>query len=140
LFGPGPYPSSGFAEQDSFRDVTGSPQLQVTLSPTDSLGHPISSIPVGGQFYLQALVQDVSQSEAAPLELGVFAAFVDVTWNASLAAVTGGIDHGGQYVNAASGNTATAGLIDEAGGTVVNRPPTDPLLFRVPMQATTAGA
>jgi len=85
--------------------------VRIRLRATDLLGNDLTSIAVGQQFVLQALVTD-TRSEPQ----GVFAAFVDATYDASLVALDGSLTFGSDYPNGHSGDTATAGLIDEAGG------------------------
>ncbi|MFO0900206.1 MAG: Calx-beta domain-containing protein [Pirellulales bacterium] len=85
--------------------------VRIRLQITDLQGNDLTTIAVGQQFMLRALVTDTR-----PTPEGVFAAFLDATYDPSLAAVDGSLTFGADYPNGHSGDTATAGLIDEAGG------------------------
>ncbi|MBI2823693.1 MAG: hypothetical protein HYX69_03260 [Planctomycetia bacterium] len=87
--------------------------VRIRLQVTDTGGTPITSISQGRNFVLQAFVQDVRDGATMP---GVGIAYTDVTFNSSLATPSGPIVHSTDYPNAPAGSTATAGLIDEAGG------------------------
>ena len=119
------------------RAPTDNPQVGFLLQLTTPDGAPLTSLTPGQEFMLRVLTQDRS---APPL--GVFAAYLDIEWNAALAAVTGPIRYGSSYSNGHGGDTFTPGLIDDAGafaglaelggGTFE--------VFSVPMRATAAGA
>jgi hypothetical protein len=60
-------------------------QAQISVIATDLLGNPISTIPVGSQFQLRTVVQDV---RVPPSEFeGVFAAYLKVSYDSSLATI-----------------------------------------------------
>lgn len=80
------------------------------LSVTDPGGTSIASVRVGHPFKLRAYAEDL---RAAPQ--GVFAAYLDVTFDSGVATATGPVVHSGTYPNGASGSVAP-GLVDEAGG------------------------
>lgn len=111
--------------------------VRIRLAATNANGDQLSQIGVGESFQLRAFVQDLTARDKG----GVFAGYLDVTYDAGLAEVTGLIQHGSAYGNAPSGSTATAGLIDEAGSIDGLTPlgPTERLLFTVPMRSKTAG-
>ncbi len=111
--------------------------VAITLVTTDLSGNPIDSIAVGDGFLLQAFVQDINPT----LQEGVFAAYLDITYDASLAAVAGDIVTSSQYPNGLSGDTTVAGLIDEAGAFDGFTPLGGDqfLLFSVPLEATAGG-
>ncbi len=53
-------------------------QMSIRVFPTDLAGNPISTIPVGGQFLLETVVQDVRSD---PQFQGVFSAGVDISYD-----------------------------------------------------------
>lgn len=124
-------------------------QIAVTMKATDLSGNPISTILVGQQFELRAFVQDVRSGQSQP---GVAAAYTDVTFNGSLASVQA-IYHTAaddpnpnpptySYGNSTSGDFATSGLINEAGGFQTSSSPLGSgtvLLWAAKMTATAAG-
>jgi hypothetical protein len=73
-------------------------------------GTPISAVEVGQTFRLTAYAQDL---RATPR--GVFAGYLDVTFDDALVSSAGGFSYGGSYPNVHSGSVST-GLLDEAGG------------------------
>jgi hypothetical protein len=91
-------------------DEAPSGAVRMRLQITDLSGGDLTTIEVWQQFQLRALVEDL-RSEPE----GVFAAFLDATYNTALAGVSGPIVYGGDYPNGQQGDTATPGLIDEAG-------------------------
>lgn len=92
-------------------EVADVPLVQFVLKATDSLGNPISSIPLGGSFELRVFTKDLSPANAN----GVFAAYMDVTFASNLAEAFGPIAFGGDFPFAHSGTTTTPGIIDEVG-------------------------
>src|SRR5262245_60925722 len=78
--------------------------VQYKLETTDLLGNPIASVVPGGDFLLRAFVQDLRPLGATR---GVFAAYTDVTYDATKASVNGGISYGASYPNGQSGDTST---------------------------------
>jgi hypothetical protein len=128
--------------------------LQVTLTTTDMSGAPITSIPVGSDFQLQATVSDVrvfpdgfepSYPPTAPV--GTFASYDDVTFDPSHVAVDGAISYGSLFTNVRTPDAevfATPGLLDEIGAvadfsTFFTGTPSPALLFSVPFTANAAG-
>ncbi|MEX2027649.1 MAG: Ig-like domain-containing protein, partial [Pirellulaceae bacterium] len=115
------------------------PQLaEVALSIVNTSGQPITSLQLNQDFFLVAQIQDL---RATPD--GIFSFFTDVTFNPSLATVTGAIQFGSQYPSANTGSTSTAGLLNEVGGVSGSIAPIGggfKELFRVPMRATAAGS
>ena len=110
--------------------------LRFRLQVADLNGNPIDAIASGKSFQLQVFVEDI-RDEA----LGVFAAYLDVTYDVDHVQLDGSINYGSSFPNVRLGSTATAGLIDEAGATAG----TDELgageylLFSIPLVAQTAG-
>ena len=106
-------------------------------------GSTLDSLRVGEDVELQAYVQDI-RSPAG----GLFKAYFDVEYNASLLSVTGAIEHGPQYSVLVFGETSYEnsslpdGLIDQAGGVTDGIPiPADDsfLLFSVPFHVDGVG-
>ncbi len=147
-------PNPGFTGSDSFTyeandgtdnsnvatvtiNVTGETQVAFRFETTNLAGTSISSIGPGGEFLLRAYVQDVSD---IPRD-GVFAAYLDVLYEATLVSINGNITYGDSYPNQQSGDTSVPGLIDEVGAFDGLNPlgPSERLLFSVPMIANAAG-
>ena len=110
--------------------------VEIRLETTDLAGNVISQVDAGDQFVLNVFVEDL---RAVPL--GVFSAYLDVDYDASLASVGGSITYGSAYPNGQSGDTSLPGLIDEAGAFDGFFPlgAGEFLLFSVPMTADAAG-
>ncbi|MFO0818971.1 MAG: tandem-95 repeat protein [Pirellulales bacterium] len=118
-------------------NVAQSAQIRLRLAVTDSNGNPLTSIGVGQSFELRGFAQDLRSNA-----LGVYAAFLDVTFDSTMATVTGAIDNGSTFTVAKSGTTTTPGLIDEVGGSSASFSGTgdvEALVFRVPMTASRGG-
>lgn len=118
--------------------------MEVQVEATDLAGNPISEVEVGEEFLLVATVQDLR-----PQPIGVFAAYVDILYDAGLAAVNGPIMHATLYHNGPDGDTSTPGLIDDAGGFFAfqdcqsfpcHGDGDQELLFTVPFVALAAGS
>lgn len=111
------------------------PLVVFRLEATDGDGQVITSIDSGDTFNLNVYVQDTSPE---PRE-GVFSAYLDVLWDSALAAVDGTINYSDVYLNGRTGDTSSAGLIDEVGAFDGDQPlgPDERLLFSVPL--VTAG-
>ena len=109
---------------------------RVTLKTTDAAGAVISSINAGQPFYLEAWVADQRVSP-----LGVAAAYLDVTYPNSLASVAGAVVSGAEFPHFVAGQTATAGLIDEAGAgrTTILADGQEHRLWRIPFVALARG-
>ncbi len=106
---------------------------------TDTANQVVQSLSVNQEFRLNVFVSDIRSNP-----FGVFGAFLDINYPASLATATGPITPGSTFAASASGTTSSAGLIDEAGGVDSDQVPPTPksqenLLFSVPLRATAAG-
>ena len=120
-------------------NVAKEPVVRVRLEVTDANNSPVSTLEVGDTFKLRAFVQDV-RSEAT----GVFSLYQDVTYSANLATVatSNAIVHGPQYGSSPSGDTSTAGLLNEIGSFAPSFTPLGPseqLLYSVTFTATRSG-
>ncbi|MFM8323783.1 MAG: Ig-like domain-containing protein, partial [Pirellulaceae bacterium] len=110
------------------------------LRVVNQQGATVSQLDVGETFNLQIWVQDIRSSDA----LGVFSAYLDVTYDANLFETVGSapISHGTVYTNTKSGSVTTAGLIDEVGGvsnSTANLDGEARLLAQVAMRTKAAG-
>lgn len=119
--------------------------VQFRLETTDLVGTPISAVNQGAEFLLNVFVQDVRPDTVS--DRGVFQAYVDVTFDEALVTAVGPFSHGDSYQEWTSGNLATSGLLDDAGGvqTGFGLDPLGPLgpdeflLFSVPFEAQAPG-
>ena len=94
--------------------------ITVRLETTDLDGAPVTQIDAGDDFLLNAYVQD-TRARAA----GVFAMYMDVTYDAELANVTGPPQFMAPYNLGTSqfpADVSTDGLIDEVGAFTVDVP------------------
>src|SRR5262249_16694042 len=82
--------------------------LSLTLTKPD--GSALTALNAGDEFVVHAWAQDVRDAPH-----GVFAAYMDITWDSNLAAVAGPIQYAQKYSDGKSGNTSQPGLIDEVG-------------------------
>ncbi len=85
--------------------------VAIRLATTDLSGNPIEAVAAGQRFLLQASVEDLRDDPA-----GVFAAYLDVEFDASRAAILGPVVHAEGFQNGTSGDLSFRGLIDEVGG------------------------
>ncbi len=79
------------------------------------IGTPVDSVTVGEEFLLKTYVRHVGGFDSAA-NSGVFAGYLDISYDASLASVAGSIAHGPMYANVPSGDLAVPGLMDNIGG------------------------
>ena len=111
-------------------------QVRLEVTAPDST-EPITSIGTDEPFVLRALVTDLRDDA-----LGVFGAYVDVTYNADLANTTGEIDHAG-FGNGRDSDLTVDGVIDETGGfssnTAEGTGAVETLLFAVDMTSEAVG-
>ncbi|WP_417731449.1 Calx-beta domain-containing protein [Rosistilla oblonga] len=86
--------------------------VQLRFEFVDAAQSAVTSLSVGQDYTLRAYVQDVQTTGPD----GIFRAYLDVNYNSSLATASGSITHGPGYSMSTDGNTNTAGVIDEVGG------------------------
>lgn len=120
--------------------------VRFRLEATDSMGAPIDSVVVGESFLLKTYTQHVGGFSSAD-NAGVFAAYLDIHYDNSLAEVGGPVEYGPLYSNGKSVEFAP-GLLDNIGG-FSSSPGTFPgatpigieeeFVFSVPMQAAQSG-
>jgi Tol biopolymer transport system component len=144
--GPGTFPLTSVGSSDVFLSKLQlepgnvippvEDEVRVHLVPADLDGNPITAVAAGGQFTLQLWVEDLR-----PEPRGVFSAYADVYYDASLAAIAGDVVFDPQYPHGHNGDTAQPGLLDEVGAHAGTLPlgPGAQLLGSVPMVATAAG-
>lgn len=113
--------------------------LSVRLEITDLDGNVITTAGVGDEFQVRTYIQDLRDGDEAQ---GVFAAYLDVTYDDQLASVTASPVFGTTYANGRSGDISTSGLIDEVGAFAGGTPllGDEYLLFTVNMRADAEGA
>ena len=152
-------PDDGFSGTDTFSYVVqddgtppvsafavatievGQPQdLQVAfrVATTDMDGNEITSIAAGESFELRVFVDDITPEP----QQGVFAAYLDVEWDPSLAVVTGEPVYSDLYQNGRNFGVADVpGLIDEAGAFdgLSELGGAEQLLFSIPLEASGNG-
>ncbi len=74
-------------------------------------GNPVGTINAGEMFQVEVLVQDLTDDAR-----GVFSAYLDATYDASLVTLLGDIDFNDSvYASAQKGDTSVPGLVDELG-------------------------
>ena len=121
--------------------------VQFRLEATAVDGTPIDSVTVGEDFHLTAYTQHVNGYVSEEFS-GVFAGYLDISFDGSMASVTDGIEHSTFYENGKSGDTSTAGIFDNIGGFSsggelgIGLEPlglSEYFLFSVPMRADKAG-
>ncbi len=98
-----------------------SQQVAYTLKAMDTDGNEITSVSPGQEFDLVLSVQDI-RDEAT----GVFSAYSDVAYLAGML-TPGAITHSSTYGAGTSSSLATAGLVDELGGSDGINPLGDPV-------------
>ncbi|MEO8497104.1 MAG: SdrD B-like domain-containing protein, partial [Planctomycetota bacterium] len=108
----------------------------IDLRATDLAGRSVSQARVGQTILLQAFAEG-----SRALAEGVFAAYLDVLYDAALATVSGPIVFGSSFGEGQSGDTATRGLLDEVGGFSGEFATSDnpALVFSVPFRVTALG-
>ncbi|MFV2067501.1 MAG: Ig-like domain-containing protein [Pirellulales bacterium] len=90
------------------------PVVRYIARTFDAAGNQeINTIGVGQEFQLQVWVDDLRQGVASP---GVFAGYLDVLYDSSLASVSGAVVHNSAvFGNAPNANIATPGILDAVG-------------------------
>jgi len=84
--------------------------MEVRLEATDPDGVPISKVSLGDSFLVSAFVQDLR-----PNAQGVFAAYLDVTYDSQVASPVGSIRYGDAFPNVREGETSQPDIVDEVG-------------------------
>lgn len=126
------------------------PMVRFRLDTVDLNGNAVSAVRAGQQFRLRVFVEDLRPVPQGALPLGVFGAYLDVTFPTSLVSVASGAtiqfaetlpSGGSAFVNAKSGTVAD-GLLDEVGAIQSQAIPRldSQLLFTITMQANSVGS
>ncbi len=123
----------------------GQPLVEISLEATNLSGTPITSIPAGASFHLEAIVQDIRNPPAQ--SGGVFAGYLNVTYDPALVTIapTATITYGPFFTPplVPSGNLSTPGQINDIGTASQSfaAPGNAPQLLWaiIPATATTAG-
>ena len=122
--------------------------VDIRLATTTLDGSPVDAVNIGDQFLLQVFTQQIGGFSGAEEDGGVFAAYLDIDYDASLATPVGEIEHAELYSGAPSGVLSSPGLMDDIGGfsssngAIGGVNPTGPderFVFQVKMQARAAG-
>ena len=114
------------------------------LETSDLDGNVVESITEGSEFLLRVYTQHVAGDESA-VNSGVFAGYLDITYDPSLASIAGDITYAESYSNVRRGDLAVPGLMDNI-GSVASTPEFRPIgldeqhVFSVPMQADAVGS
>lgn len=114
-------------------------EVQLRLETADLDGDPITTISSGSEFLLKMYAKDIGPAGGFA---GVFAAYVDVTYDSALVSpVDTALTFHEPYVNGQSGVLTTAGLIDEGGAFAgfTQTGALEKLVFSVKMKADQSG-
>ncbi len=104
----------------SFITSTASSQVvRFRLEATDAAGVRVETVRVGEPFQLTAFAEQVGGFTDAE-EAGVFAAYLDVDFDPTLATVDGEVSHSEIYASGISAELGMPGLLDNIGGFSVN--------------------
>jgi hypothetical protein len=112
------------------------PEVRFRLDLTDAAGNPLNLVHEGDEFQVVVTVEDLRANAT-----GVFAAYLDIRFDATLAEVAGPIVYGDEFTNGLSGGLDVAGLIDELGafGGMDRLGPGEHRLATIPMIAIGSG-
>jgi hypothetical protein len=111
----------------------------IRLEAVNTSGTPVTTVPVGSSFFVNAYVRDGRSINAD----GVFAAYMDILYDASRVAATGTRFDTGIYQNNTSGDLSRAGLVNEVGAYAARLDALDGQeyrVFRVEFTATASGS
>ena len=120
----------------SFLDVAASALVEYSVRPVNSQGELLTSVCVGEDFFVDVNVKDLRSVPS-----GIFSAALDVEFSSATAQFIGPLQYGERFVNRQSGNSTSAGVIDEIGAVTdgSSGSSSQDLLVRIPMRATAAG-
>ncbi len=142
--------TEAFVRQDI--DIEGSPlgggvlgnrPIRFTIDATNLAGTSvITTAKVGDEFLLRVRAKDTRATSLIPAgQAGIFSAYLDITYDSTLADPTGTITYNTDF-NQAAGTNVTDGLLDEVGAVSSKLTPTgsgEITIFTVKMKATKAG-
>jgi hypothetical protein len=118
--------------------------VRFRMDTEDGAGNVVNQVQVGDHFVLRVFAEDVRMQTTG----GVFAGFLDVSYDANLATVDGDVTYGEIYQNVKRGDLTVPGTFNDIGAVSSNGPlgiGIDPigigehLLFQIPMRATAVG-
>jgi len=122
--------------------VTEAQVVRFRMETTDSSGSSLDSVHVGDEFQLRVYAEDLRMQESG----GVFAGYLDISYDASLAVPGADITFGDIYQNGKNSDLSAPGLFNDIGAFSSNGDfGIDPigvgehLLLSVPMQALAVG-
>jgi hypothetical protein len=116
--------------------------IHARLEAFDSIGNPISVIPVGSDFELRAYVDDVRLSTPIGGNLfGTFAAYVEVNFDGGKVTAGGPVDIANFFDDLEVIESISPGVIQGGGATLTFTNPgsAEQLLFTVPLHAANVG-
>ena len=116
--------------------------VEFRLETTDNSGSVIDTINQGEQFLLTAFGQQIDFGTDSPEDSGIFAAYMDVSFDASLASVAGSVEFNPDYPNGMNAEFDQVGLIDNVGsiaGTLNRTGESEIQLWSLLMLANDAG-
>lgn len=132
-----------------FHHIAPAQVAKFRLEATDTSGVPVDSVTVGDEFLLKAYAQQVGGFADDPAKGGVFAGYLDISFDASLADVhSEAVEYSPTYSNGTTGDFSTTGLMDNIGAFASAEPPLvlpvppgpdEQFLFSVGMKAIAAG-
>ncbi len=95
--------------------ITNAQIVEFRLETTDIDGNVIDSIEDGNQFVLTAFTRQ-SDFAGAPEDGGVFAGYLNVSYDDSLISIAGSVEHGPNYQVGTNADLDTVGLLGDVGG------------------------
>jgi hypothetical protein len=119
-------------------------KIHARVEAFDLMGNPITSIPVGGNFQLKAIVDDVRTSSPVPGAFGVFSAYIEAGFDSDKIVASGPVDVASFFegIPSATLSFVGAGVAQGGGATssVTSPGSAEQLLFTVPLAATASGS
>ena len=114
----------------------GQPQVQFDLEITDFDGSPLTTLAPGQEFLLRVTTQDIRSNPH-----GVFAAYLDITWDSALAVAAGPVKYSQTYSSAREG-LLNPGFLDDVGAVAgISELDGGPFeVFVIPLRATGPGS
>lgn len=113
------------------------PLMEISLVVVDQFGLPADVVNAGDTFFVDVLVEDVSETPA-----GVFSAFTDISFLPTLVSPNGVIVYNDFYAVNRSGDFNSLALVNEAGASAQSLTPlgeNPSMLMRIPFRADNVG-
>lgn len=89
--------------------------VEFRFDTTNLAGDHVDTVLVGEEFFLEIYTQHVS-GFVSETNAGVFAGYLDVAYDSSLASLAGAVVHSETYANVTSADLSVAGLLNNIGG------------------------